>query len=140
MTGSSHSTGLRYVSSRMITTTATVLYSSVPSMPLNAWLESAALPAGPVMCTASPGAPAEAVCLMDATISPALDQPSLPRSNGMITCAALPSADGTAVTVPSRAARVRNDATSAATLALSAGVSPAGRSYTTTAGSVLGEA
>ncbi len=47
-TGSSHSTGLRYVNSRMTTTTATVPSSNVLSMPSNALLESAACPAGPV--------------------------------------------------------------------------------------------
>ena len=47
-TGSTHSTGLRYVISRTTMTTATVEYSRVLSMPLNILLLSAALPSGPV--------------------------------------------------------------------------------------------
>src|SRR6266498_142644 len=38
-------------------TTVSVAYSSVLSMPLNALLESAAVPSGPVMCTVMPFAP-----------------------------------------------------------------------------------
>ena len=42
-------------------TTARVAYSSVVSMPLKILTSSAALAAGPVMCTVSPGSPADAV-------------------------------------------------------------------------------
>ena len=42
-------------------TTARVANSSVVSMPLKILISSAALAAGPVMCTASAGSPADAV-------------------------------------------------------------------------------
>jgi len=45
--GSSHSTGLRYVSNSSTITTAKVAYSKVESMPLKILIWSAALAAGP---------------------------------------------------------------------------------------------
>ena len=42
-------------------TTASAANSSVLSMPLNALLESAAVPSGPAMCTVSPAAPEAAM-------------------------------------------------------------------------------
>ena len=73
----------------MTTTTATVAYSSVLSMPSNASDESAANPAGPVTAIDSPsGRPESAVCRIWSTLSPARAQPSSPRLSGTIVWAA----------------------------------------------------
>src|SRR5947209_2402743 len=71
-------------------TTPSAANSNVPSRPLNASAESAALPAGPVMCTASPASPAAIDRIFFVTFG-ALFQPLWPKSTGMTTCAACPS-------------------------------------------------
>ena len=115
ITGSSQSTGLRYVSSRIVMTTPSVANSSVLSMPLNALDESAAWPAGPVMWISIPEASVWAIVRSWLTTSPALDHPCDPRSKVTTVSMALPSVDGTGgVTLPCTPLTAPNRCTSAA--------------------------
>ena len=93
-TGSSQSTGLRYVTSSRTMTTARVAYRSVPSIPLNALAESAAPPSGPATCTTIPLAPVSAILRSLSTVVGALFQPLAPRFTGTTVSIALPSLDG----------------------------------------------
>ena len=78
-------------------TTASAANSSVPSMPLKALLESAAVPSGPAMCTASPPAPAEAMARSESAAGAAAPTIALTtRSLG------ISSTDASATTQPSR--------------------------------------
>jgi hypothetical protein len=63
-------------------TTVSAASSSVLSRPPNASLESAAVPSGPVMCTAMPSEPDCAISRSESAAGAALSQPSLPRSTG----------------------------------------------------------
>ena len=88
------------------------------------------MPSGPAMCTAMPLAPAEAIARSESAAGAASFQPLLPRLTGTIVSIALPSADAIGpVTWPCRTPEtVANFAASAAALALSAAVTPDGRS------------
>src|SRR5271165_975915 len=125
----------------MMMTTASAAYRSVPSMPLNALPESAAVPSGPAICTVRPSAPATAMARSESAAGPAALQPLLPRLTGTIVSIALPSLETIGpVTWPWMAPGTwANFTASAAAFALSAGVTPDARSYTTTAGYTLGE-
>src|SRR5436190_5098180 len=137
MTGSSHSTGLRYVNSRITTTTASVAYSSTPSMPLNEPAWSAAIPPGPVMWIASPSWPLPVTSRIWSTSSASLFQPSLPIVIGTTTCNAFLSSDGSGpITLPVKSGDAPNARTSLCALFMSSGVIPDPRSYTTIAGIV----
>ncbi len=72
-------------------TTTRVAYSRTPSIPLNALAESAALPSGPVMWTATPFALLPAMVRSVAAASEAPFQPFEPRSTGTMVSMALPS-------------------------------------------------
>src|SRR5580693_5811562 len=122
-------------------TTSRVAISRVPSMPLNELAESAALPSGPAMYTDIPAGPARAMFRRLVAASEALFQPWEPRLTGTSVWIAFPSWEtiGPATWASTTPATPLNRATSAAALALSALVSPDGRSYTTTAVKVLGD-
>src|ERR1700761_6142100 len=122
-------------------TTARVAISKVPSMPLNELAESAALPSGPVMYTDIPAAPARAIVRRLVAVSEALFQPCEPRLTGTSVSIAFPSWEtiGPASCARTTPVTPANRARSAAALALSALVSPDGRSYTTTAVNTFGD-
>src|SRR5215469_11257363 len=122
-------------------TTASAANSKVLSMPLNALLESAALPSGPVMWTAMPAAPAWAIDRSESAAGAALFQPLEPRLTSATVWMALPSVEKVGpVILPGRTPDTcLNLRASAAALVLSAGVRPDGRLYTTTAGYTFGE-
>ncbi len=87
------------MSSSSTITTVTVAYSSVPSMPANAFAWSAPIPAGPVTWVTSPGcAPAEAVARRLSTAGPRLFHPVVPTCTGTTVCSACPSAEATGPT------------------------------------------
>src|SRR6266568_3364024 len=122
-------------------TTPRVANSSVLSMPLKDLAESAAVPSGPVMWTDRPCPFACVTPRMASAAVPAAFQPFLPRLTGTTVWIAWPSLakngpDTWPRTTPEMAA---NRLASAPALARSAAVSPAGRSYTTTAGNTLGD-
>ena len=79
ITGSSHSTGLLYVISKITMTTATAAYNSVFSMPLNTLLLSAAFPSGPVMWEVRPFAFELVIARIELTAVAAPFQPWAPR-------------------------------------------------------------
>src|SRR5436190_10392321 len=92
------------------------------------------------MWTVRPGDP-EAMFRRESAAGPALFQPSWPRLTGTIVSIALPAwATKGPITWPwTTPATPAKRLASAAALALSAAVRPAGRSYTTTAGKTLGD-
>src|SRR5579859_6002872 len=141
MTGSSHSAGLRYVISSSTMTTARVPNSSVPSMPLNDFAESAAPPSGPAMCDASPCAFERVIARSLATAAVAAFHPFAPRLTGTTIWAALPSVakNGPAIWCRTTPGITANLAASLAALLRSAAVRPDGRLYTTTAGNTFGD-
>ncbi len=127
--GSSHSTGLRYVTSRMIATMTSVVYSRVPSMPLNAPSASAAVAAGPVISTLRPSPPDAAVSRIVPTTSPSRSQALASARTGTTICAAWPSSANTGGdTCPATPSMRASACTSASTLVRSAGVMPPVRS------------
>src|SRR4051812_29428591 len=138
-TGNSQRLGLLYVMSNAMMTTPSAANSNVPSIPLNASAESDAKPAGPVMCADKPGCDRAMTSILGTTL-PARFQPSWPRSSGTIAWAALPSFEKTGpMILPSTLPRAASLPTSFTALNRSSGVSPVGRSYTTTAWNVLGD-
>src|SRR5580692_11681805 len=74
-------------------TTARVATSRMPSMPLNELAESAALPSGPAMYTASPAGPARAMSRRLVAAADAWFQPDEPRLTGTKVSTAFPSLD-----------------------------------------------
>ena len=128
--GSSHSTGLRYVSSSTTVTTTTVAISRVDSTPSNADSRSAEAPAGPVTSTSNPGgAPG---CTTSRNASTFAVSVSSSSGSGTTSSIASPSGAGVGGGI---AATAREPAaeTCAATAARSSSVNPPGRSYTTNA-------
>ncbi len=99
-------------------------------MPLNELAESAALPSGPVMYTVIPAGPARAMFFRLVAASEALFQPWEPRLTGTRVSIAFPSFEtiGPASCARTTPATFANLARSATALALSALVSPDGRS------------
>src|SRR5215469_7538446 len=122
-------------------TIASVANSSVPLIPLNDLAESAAVPSGPAICTARPCAFACAMPRMASAEVPAAFQPFLPRLTGTTVSIARPSLDTNGPATCPRTTRgtVANRAASDAAFARSAAVTPAGRSYTTTAEYTFGD-
>src|ERR1039457_943238 len=122
-------------------TTARVPSSSVPLIPLKDLAESAAVPSGPVMCTARPDPFAGATPRIASAAVPAAFQPFLPRLTGMTVSIAWPSLakNGPETWPRTTPEMVVNFCASDAAFARSAAVRPAGRSYTTTAGNTLGD-
>ena len=122
-------------------TTASAENSSVPSMPLKALLESAAVPSGPAIWTFRPSAPDSAMARSELAAGAAAFQPDAPRLIGTMVSIALPSVEvnGPAIWPCTTPATPPKRAASATAFALSAAVTPDGRSYTTTAGYTLGE-
>ena len=110
-------------------------------MPLNALAESAALPSGPVTWMASPFALLSAMVRSVVAASEAPFQPFEPRLTGTMVSMALPSREtnGPATWLCTTLGTPRNRRASAAAFALSALVTPDGRSYTRTAGKMLGD-
>src|SRR5260370_33849615 len=121
-------------------TTAGVAPSKMPSMPLNALAESAALPGGPVMWTARPFAWLSAMVRSVVAASEAPFQPFEPRLTGTMVSMALPSPEtnGPATWLCTTLGTPRNRRASAAAFALSALVTPDWRSYTRTPGKMRG--
>ena len=99
-------------------------------MPLNELAESAALPSGPAMCTDSPAAFARAMLRRLVAAPEALFQPLEPRLTGTRVSIALPSWEtiGPATCPRTTPVTPANRPASATALALSALVSPDGRS------------
>ena len=110
-------------------TTATAEYSSVPPMPLNTLLLSAAFPSGPVTWETRPGGFESVMARMASTALFELFQPPEPRLTWRMVCMAWPSADGIGpVTVPGTTPGTPvNRRASAAASARSAAVRPEGR-------------
>src|SRR6476660_8689743 len=93
------------------------------------------------MWTLRPCDPETAMFLRESAARPAMFQPSWPRLTGTIVSVAVPSwGTNGPVTGPwTTPATPAKRLASAAALALSAAVRPAGRSYTTTAGYTFGD-